>query len=90
MARRIRGRRGRTMEFCSFCNREQDEVDRLIAGPNSVYICDECVDLCKEILEEEEKFLAEEVKVSVIADSIRKTLKLAKHWLNMKLDSIRC
>lgn len=55
MARRIRGRRGRTMEFCSFCNREQDEVDRLIAGPNSVYICDECVDLCKEILEDEQQ-----------------------------------
>ena len=38
---------------CSFCNRDQAEVNRLIAGPNSVYICDECVDLCKEILEEE-------------------------------------
>ncbi len=38
---------------CSFCNRDQTEVNRLIAGPNSVFICDECVDLCKEILEEE-------------------------------------
>ena len=54
MARRRR-RRGESMEFCSFCNREQDEVNRLIAGPNSVYICDECVDLCKEILEEEQR-----------------------------------
>jgi ATP-dependent Clp protease ATP-binding subunit ClpX len=52
MARR--GRRSTGNQFCSFCNREQDEVNRLIAGPNSVYICDECVDLCKEILEEEE------------------------------------
>ncbi len=52
MARR--GRRGDSVQYCSFCNREQDEVNRLIAGPNSVYICDECVDLCKEILEEEE------------------------------------
>jgi ATP-dependent Clp protease ATP-binding subunit ClpX len=52
MARR--GKRTGTTQFCSFCNREQDEVNRLIAGPNSVYICDECVDLCKEILEEEE------------------------------------
>ncbi|MFQ6058970.1 MAG: ATP-dependent Clp protease ATP-binding subunit ClpX [Anaerolineae bacterium] len=40
---------------CSFCGREQDEVNRLIAGPNSVYICDECVDLCKEILAEEDE-----------------------------------
>ncbi|MDQ4076785.1 MAG: ATP-dependent Clp protease ATP-binding subunit ClpX [Chloroflexota bacterium] len=52
MARR--GKRSTGNQFCSFCNREQDEVSRLIAGPNSVYICDECVDLCKEILEEEE------------------------------------
>jgi ATP-dependent Clp protease ATP-binding subunit ClpX len=47
-------RGGGSGQFCSFCNREQDEVNRLIAGPNSVFICDECVDLCKEILEEEE------------------------------------
>lgn len=40
-------------QACSFCNRDQTEVSRLIAGPNSVFICDECVDLCKEILEEE-------------------------------------
>jgi ATP-dependent Clp protease ATP-binding subunit ClpX len=40
-------------EFCSFCNRSQDQVNRLIAGPDSVFICDECVELCREILEEE-------------------------------------
>ncbi|MEM7031671.1 MAG: ClpX C4-type zinc finger protein, partial [Chloroflexota bacterium] len=40
---------------CSFCKRPQDEVNhsRLIAGPDHVYICEECVDLCKEILIEE-------------------------------------
>jgi ATP-dependent Clp protease ATP-binding subunit ClpX len=38
---------------CSFCRRAQDEVNRLIAGPEGVFICDECVDLCREILEEE-------------------------------------
>ena len=38
---------------CSFCKREQDQVNRLIAGPDNVYICDECVDLCKEMLLEE-------------------------------------
>ncbi len=41
---------------CSFCKRQQDQVSRLIAGPDSVYICDECVDLCKEILADEEEF----------------------------------
>jgi ATP-dependent Clp protease ATP-binding subunit ClpX len=39
---------------CSFCKRQQDQVSRLIAGPDSVYICDECVDLCKEILSDED------------------------------------
>jgi len=37
---------------CSFCGKTQDQVRRLIAGPN-VYICDECVTLCQEIIEEE-------------------------------------
>ena len=39
---------------CSFCGKAQDEVKKLIAGP-SVYICNECVDLCNEIIEEETK-----------------------------------
>ncbi|MFP4154467.1 MAG: ATP-dependent Clp protease ATP-binding subunit ClpX [Halothiobacillaceae bacterium] len=38
--------------YCSFCGKSQDEVRKLIAGP-SVYICDECVDLCNDILREE-------------------------------------
>ncbi|MBI4302145.1 MAG: ATP-dependent Clp protease ATP-binding subunit ClpX [Chloroflexi bacterium] len=38
---------------CSFCGKDQDQVRRLIAGPGAVYICDECVELCQEILEEE-------------------------------------
>jgi ATP-dependent Clp protease ATP-binding subunit ClpX len=43
---------------CSFCGKSQDQVRRLIAGPN-VYICNECVDLCKEIIDEETEFLEE-------------------------------
>jgi len=38
--------------ICSFCGKDQDQLRKLIAGP-SVYICDECVDLCNDILEEE-------------------------------------
>ena len=38
---------------CSFCNKTQNQVRKLIAGPNGAYICDECVDVCTEILEEE-------------------------------------
>ena len=38
---------------CSFCNKTQSQVRKLIAGPAGVYICDECVDICADILEEE-------------------------------------
>ncbi len=38
---------------CSFCNKTQDQVRKLIAGPAGVYICDECVDICSDIIEEE-------------------------------------
>ncbi len=40
--------------FCSFCGKSQKEVKKLIAGP-SVYICNECINLCGEIVEDEEK-----------------------------------
>ncbi len=38
---------------CSFCNKTQGQVRKLIAGPAGVYICDECIDICADILEEE-------------------------------------
>ncbi|TMG02474.1 MAG: ATP-dependent Clp protease ATP-binding subunit ClpX [Chloroflexi bacterium] len=38
---------------CSFCSKNQDQVRRLIAGPGAVYICDECVELCREIIQED-------------------------------------
>lgn len=45
---------GRNDEFrCSFCGKPQSQVRKLIAGPNGAYICDECVDICAEIIEEE-------------------------------------
>ncbi len=40
-------------QICSFCHRSAEELNRLISGPDGVYICDECVGLCVEILEEE-------------------------------------
>ncbi len=42
----------RTTYRCSFCGKSQDQVQRLIAGPGGVYICDECIDLCREIIDE--------------------------------------
>ena len=41
---------------CSFCGKTQDEVRKLIAGPEGVYICNECVDICVGIIEEEYEF----------------------------------
>jgi len=46
---------------CSFCGKSQDEVRKLIAGPNGVFICNECVDICVGIVEEEYDFDAAEI-----------------------------
>ncbi len=39
-------------EFCAFCGKSQAEVDNLIAGPNGLYICNECIETCDELLKE--------------------------------------
>ena len=49
------GRNSEDQVRCSFCHKTQDQVRKLIAGPDGVYICDECVDICAEIIEEEEE-----------------------------------
>ena len=46
---------------CSFCNKTQAQVRKLIAGPNGTYICDECVAICSEIIEEELDYSEREV-----------------------------
>jgi len=43
-----------TKLYCSFCSKGQKEVNKMIAGPK-VYICNECIDLCNEIIEDENK-----------------------------------
>ena len=47
------GKIGEEIVRCSFCNKTQAQVRKMIAGPNGAYICDECVDVCAEIIEEE-------------------------------------
>ncbi|MGE4283340.1 MAG: ATP-dependent Clp protease ATP-binding subunit ClpX [Clostridia bacterium] len=56
---------------CSFCGKTQDQVKRLVAGPG-VYICDECIELCSEIIEEE----FEEAKVDVGLSDIPKPVEI--------------
>jgi len=46
-------RSGRADYHCSFCGKQQSQVKRLIAGPDRVFICDECVELCDQIIAEE-------------------------------------
>ena len=59
--------------FCSFCGKSQNEVKKLIAGP-AVYICDECIQLCSEIIEEESEKDARETEVALIPKEIKKKL----------------
>jgi len=56
---------------CSFCGKSQDQVRKLIAGPG-VYICDECIDLCNEILDEE--LLESQAKSNISTPQVQKKL----------------
>ena len=49
--------------FCSFCGKPKELANRLIAGPNGVYICDECIEICKEVLNEEKVKRGDPVEV---------------------------
>ncbi len=59
--------------FCSFCGKNQKEVKKLIAGP-AVYICDECIQLCSEIIEEENEKEAGEFENLMIPQEIKTKL----------------
>ncbi|MEE9330353.1 MAG: ClpX C4-type zinc finger protein, partial [Parvularculaceae bacterium] len=50
----VGGGDGKSTLYCSFCGKSQHEVRKLIAGP-TVFICDECVELCMDIIREESK-----------------------------------
>lgn len=50
------------MLYCSFCGKSQNEVKKLIAGP-SVYVCDECIELCNDIIRDETKNTPEEAEI---------------------------
>ncbi|MDR0512852.1 MAG: ATP-dependent Clp protease ATP-binding subunit ClpX [Treponema sp.] len=54
---KLRNGKNEADQACSFCGRSGDMARRLIAGPRDVYICDECVDMCRKILAEEDRDL---------------------------------
>lgn len=65
---------------CSFCNKTQDQVRKLIAGPAGIYICDECIEICGDILEEE--FEEESIPVEEAPDfKLLKPVEI-KHFLD--------
>lgn len=73
--------------FCSFCGKNQKEVQKLIAGP-AVYICDECIQLCSEIIEEEKEKDVEDLDQILVPKEIKSMLdeyvieqELAKKFL---------
>jgi ATP-dependent Clp protease ATP-binding subunit ClpX len=73
--------------FCSFCGKNQKEVQKLIAGP-AVYICDECIQLCSEIIEEEKEKDTEDMDHVLVPKEIKTMLdeyvieqELAKKFL---------
>jgi ATP-dependent Clp protease ATP-binding subunit ClpX len=86
--------------FCSFCGKNQKEVKKLIAGP-AVYICDECIQLCSEIIEEETEkeagelanlMVPKEIKVKldeyvIEQDTAKKILAVAVYNHYKRLDS---
>jgi ATP-dependent Clp protease ATP-binding subunit ClpX len=59
--------------FCSFCGKNQKDVKKLIAGP-AVYICDECIQLCSEIIEEENDQGAEGLAHTPVPKEIKQML----------------
>lgn len=76
---------------CSFCGKTQDQVRKLIAGPNGAYICDECVDICAEIIDEE---LENDEAAGEVAEpeeqiNLLKPEELKAFWMIMSLDRIR-
>ena len=52
--------------FCSFCGKPKELTKRLIAGPNGIYICDECIEVCHEVMKEDKEKPSENQKVSLL------------------------
>ena len=87
--------------YCSFCGKNQKEVSKLIAGP-AVYICDECIQLCSEIIEEESEkeaeklvgiFTPQDIKEKldeyvIEQDEAKKNLAVAVYNHYKRLDSV--
>lgn len=54
---------------CSFCGKPEELTKRLIAGPNGLYICDECVEVCRDVMKEESESKGESTQVNLLKPS---------------------
>ena len=52
--------------FCSFCGKPKELAKRLIAGPNGIFICDECVEVCREVMKEDQAKDTQATPVSLL------------------------
>ena len=73
----------KSVEFhCSFCGKVNSQVKKLIAGPNGVFICDECVAVCETVIKEEDKKFKSDVvplkKPAQIKAELDKYMKAVK------------
>lgn len=73
---------------CSFCGKPQDQVRRLVAGPN-VYICDECIELCQDIINEEFATVNEQGKNQMEAGSLPRPMEIARTLSDYVIDQDR-
>src|SRR5215813_13359972 len=71
---KVAGGDSKTSLFCSFCGKSQHEVRKLVAGP-TVFICDECVELCKDIIHDDTKSSLEKSRDGILTPKeLRKVL----------------
>ncbi len=63
---------------CSFCGKNQDDVEKLIAGPD-VYICDECIELCNEIVQEEDDTIGGTADEAEFSSASLKPMEIKEH-----------
>ena len=82
-----KGSAGNKVLHCSFCNKSQHEVRKLIAGP-SVFVCDECIDLCNDIIREEAQANARaSIRNELPTDSYSLlNLRLSHSWDAIRVD----
>ena len=59
------GKNNMPIARCSFCGKAEGQVRRMIAGPSGLYICDECIELCKEIIDEEDEMIPPEEDMDI-------------------------